>query len=45
MHNKSRKAKRLLLDKEIVKLLSATTLIEVRGGQTVPLTHPPENCF
>jgi hypothetical protein len=45
MQKKSRKPKRLVLDKEIVRLLSATTLVEVRGGQTVPITHPPEECF
>lgn len=44
MHKKKRRPKRLLLDKEVVKLLSATTIVDVRGGQTVPITHPPEDC-
>ena len=45
MHKKPRKPKPLLLAKEIVKLLSVTAIADVRGGQTVPFTHPPEQCF
>ena len=45
MHKKTRKPKRLLLDKEVVRLLSPTTLIEVRGGITEPPTHPPQECL
>jgi hypothetical protein len=44
MHKKKRRPKRLLLDKEVVKLLSTTTLVDVRGGVTVPITYPPEEC-
>lgn len=45
MEKKSRRPKRLLLDKEIVKVLTDAGMQLVRGGNlTWPTSAPPEEC-
>ena len=45
MNKKSRKRKRLLLGKEVVKLLNDSTTQLIRSGIiTYPTSAPPEEC-